>query len=353
MRLVRLAVIGLSPPPRIKPTAATLRMGAVTLSVAPVDSVEPRTVNLVAKAFIEVPQIIIDQDQYAIIPAEPRQECEGAITTIADLYAVTGRCRRVVLTATPPLALAPDNDLDRVLLRQLRCIRAEASRPMSSIYSQIELKDAVAALGDRLNGAALIAEAYSHTTMSGRFREFVRLFELAFSRDFTQMEKKLAQTLHPALGYTQDEIRAWQALRHPFTHADGKLTKVLAFESDARGVIQRMEQAALDILFNKAEWSAWSSSRRNGWMPIAVTVDVSGKGVVRQNSTNVSADWIVLDEFRAFPRSLEMQHTNLPQDWFHQFVPAEQQGAVSDSSNERHQPMPAPLPMAQAPATDS
>lgn len=268
---------------------------------------------------------------------------------------MTGRCRRAVLTATPPLALAPDNDVDRAMLRHLRCIRADAAHPIASIYSQIELKDAVAALGDRLNGAALIAEAYSHTTMSGRFREFVRLFELAFSRDFTQMEKKLVQPLHPALGYTQDEIRTWQALRHPFTHADGKLTKVLAFESDARGVIQRMEQAALDVLFNKSEWGVWSSKRRGGWMPTAVTVDAAGKAVVRQNSINVSSEWILLDEFRAFPRSLEMRHTNLPQDWFHLCRPNSRErghALLKNRCRRRTLPM-APLSIGLRAATNS
>lgn len=321
MRLVRLAVISLNPSPRNKPAATTLAIGAVTLSVAPVDLADLHGTHLVAKASIDVPQLVVDEDLFAHIPAGPREECEGAITTIADLYAVTGRCRRVILTATPPLALAPDNDGDRAVLQQLRCIRADAARPISSIYSPIELRDAVAGLTDRLNGAALIAEAYSHTTMSGRFREFVRLFELAFSRDFTQMEKKLTQTLLPAMAYTQDEIRTWQALRHPFTHADGKLTKMLALESDARSVIQRMEQAALDILFNKAEWGKWSSSRRSCWIPTAATVSASGEGVVRQGSSNITTEWIMLDEFRAFARSLEMQHTNLPQDWFHRFVP--------------------------------
>lgn len=77
MRLVRLAVIGLSPPPRIKPTATTLQMGSVTLSVAPEDSIEPRTINLVAKAFIKIPQIIVDQDRYAIIPVGPERSVKA------------------------------------------------------------------------------------------------------------------------------------------------------------------------------------------------------------------------------------------------------------------------------------
>jgi hypothetical protein len=158
--------------------------------------------------------------------------------------------------------------------------------------------------------------------MSARYREFVRLFELAFARDFTQMDKKLAQTLRPSMGYSQAEVRAWQALRHPFTHADGKKTNEIALESDARKVIQRMEQAAIDILLNKAAWGTWSANRREVWTPEAITVDASGKGIIRQGSAP-SVEFLLLDEFRAFPILLGLQHTGLPQTWWHRASPSE------------------------------
>jgi hypothetical protein len=166
----------------------------------------------------------------------------------------------------------------------------------------------------------MMAEAYSHTTMSGRYRDLVRLFELAFGKSFMEMREKLNQTLLPAMGYTTGEIKQWQALRHPFSHADGKKANTFAVESDARSVVQRMEQAALDILTNKAEWGTWSSSRRAVWTPSAITINEDGKGAVRERS-KLSLEFLLLDEFRAFRRVLELQHTGLPADWWHRFVP--------------------------------
>jgi hypothetical protein len=98
------------------------------------------------------------------------------------------------------------------------------------------------------------------------------------------MGKKLNQALLPAMGYTIEEIRAWQRLRHPSSHADGEKTMEVAFEADAWPVVQRMEQAALDVLFNKAKWWDWSSSRRSVWQPKAITTNASGQGLIAHGS---------------------------------------------------------------------
>ena len=100
------------------------------------------------------------------------------------------------------------------------------------------------------------------------------------------------------------------------------MTQEIAFNEDARPIAQRMEQAALDILLNKSEWRAWSSSRRAVWNPIAITTDKTGKGLVQQGS-KPSIEALLLDEFGVFPRVFELQHTNLPAESWHQFVPGE------------------------------
>ncbi len=297
-----------------------MRDDHVNVEITPVMDL-PGT-RLIAKAATPIDTPGLDDGGFVVIPDEPRQQCEAAIMRAADVLAISARCARGVVTGTPPLALVPEGAADLALLAKARAIRADAPRPLSAFVTAVTLTDLAPALTGRWDGAALLAEAYSHAQLSGRYREFVRLFEAAFRGAFTEMDKKLAQTLMPGMGYTRAEVRGWQALRDAFSHADGKKTDEIALESDARPIVQRMEQAALDILMNKAEWGEWSSARRDLWRPDAITVDTTGKGVVLQGSAP-TLEWLLLDEFGVFPRVVELQHTKLPGDWWHRFVPQE------------------------------
>ena len=322
MKIVRLAIVRLSPTPRTPPAGFHISRGAVAVQISPIAGESDKSsLRVVVKASISIPPPALDAECFALIPDQERSQCEDAISAASDLLAITTRSRRTVCSATAPLALIPENQADLDLLAQTKAIRAHAVHSLSMFYPQIEFSTAIDALNGRWDGAALLAEAYSHTTMSGRFREFVRLFELAFRCAFTQVDRKLAQTLLPAMGYTRQEIQKWQALRHPFTHADGRVSNELAFDPDARNIVQRMEQAAMDILFNKAEWGEWSSSRRDTWQPHAISTSETGGLVVRQGSKNVSLEQLMIDEFGRFPRDLGAQHTNLPADWFTRYVP--------------------------------
>jgi hypothetical protein len=295
-----------------------IRDDRVDVEITPVADL-PGT-RLIAKATTPIDTPVLDDGELVVIPDEPRQQCEAAIMRAADVLAISTRCARSVVTGTPPLALVPQGAADLALLAKARAIRADAPRPLSAFVTAVALTDLTSALTGRWDGAALLAEAYSHDQLSGRYREFVRLFEAAFRGAFTEMAKKLEQTLMPGMGYTRAEVRGWQALRDAFSHADGKKTAEVALESDARPVFQRMEQAALDILMNKAEWGQWSSARRDIWRPDAITVDATGKGVVLQGCAP-TLEWLLLDEFGVFPRAVELRHTNLPAEWWHRFVP--------------------------------
>ena len=134
-----------------------------------------------------------------------------------------------------------------------------------------------------------------------------------------QLANKLSQTLAPPMGYSVREIAKWQSLRHPLFHADLQQATEIAIEADARTVVLRMEQAAWDILLNKAEWHSWSSARRALWDPPAITTNEAGHGDLRQGS-KPTLEFLLLDEFGVFPRVFQIQHTNLPADWWHRFV---------------------------------
>ena len=70
------------------------------------------------------------------------------------------------------------------------------------------------------------------------------------------------------------------------------------------------------MLFNKAEWGDSSSTRQDVWRLPAITIDESGKGVIRQGS-KPTIEFFLFDEFETFPRSMGLKHTNLPIDWWH------------------------------------
>jgi hypothetical protein len=317
MRLARLAIVRLDPRPDRAPTKKIFTYGDVTLGIRPPNNA-PANLGTVLVATATIPLGRLAPRKGAIdIPAEPRELCEDAIGYAADLLAVTARRRRAITSATPSVALIPENDEDRHLFSMVRGIRTPESRSQSTFDLPLLLDSSLTeALEDRRTGVMLMAEAYSHTTMSGRYRDFVRFFEDAFHVKFyiPRMVKALTATLMPDMRYSTDEIQRWAKLRHPFTHADGTPTRDLATEVDARGVAFRMEQAAMDILMNKAQWNNASTHRRSTWQPTAISTSSDGDQVIKAGS-EASVGMLILDEFGVYPRAVHVEHS-LPDDWF-------------------------------------
>ena len=51
-------------------------------------------------------------------------------------------------------------------------------------------------------------------------------------------------------------------------------------------------ESALDVLFNKKEWTVWSSDRRDVWRPAAYSVARSAKGI-SQSQGELALDFVV------------------------------------------------------------
>ena len=119
-------------------------------------------------------------------------------------------------------------------------------------------------------------------------------------------------------GYDRDEINAWIKLRHPATHADFKKTKRVALTSDIRPIVLRMQQACLDVLFNKKRWRDRSSTRRQVWVPTAITTSMSGDIVVKQGST-LSILFRSYDEFGVYPRNINISVDHSKDDLYSQY----------------------------------
>jgi len=159
---------------------------------------------------------------------------------------------------------------------------------------------------------ALLAEALTNQHSTGKFHEFMRLFERAFTLSPSQFEKKLAQSLQGAdLGYDRSEVKHWIALRNPATHANDTTLPYIALESDIRPVIDRIEQAAYDVLWNKKFWQDRSTETRPVWRP-SVATDFSTYNVVVTKGLEASFIIQTLDPLRAFPFDQDFRLPEMP-----------------------------------------
>ena len=94
--------------------------------------------------------------------------------------------------------LLVDDKAKRKSLDETKGFRTKRSTTTGHHFQIPVDSDLVSGLQDRLDGVALLAEAYSHSQESGRYNEYVRFFEAAFALQFSQIQKKLMQFLNPA-----------------------------------------------------------------------------------------------------------------------------------------------------------
>lgn len=315
MRLARLAAVTLNPRPKDAPPSFRLDSDAASVEVIKASGVEPSKPWYVIRGLVPIAEPSVNAEGLLEVPAGPRAKAEAMIQHAADLLSVTARCQRSLGSCAPSFAFVPENDADRRLLARAVGVSPGISKAPQVLSSPLDLALVSEAVLGRWDGLALLAEALAHSRASGRYRDLVRFFEMAFQRPFTVCAKKLNQFLRVDFGYTVSEIRNWQNLRHPFAHADRAGVTGIATEHDARPVVGRMTQAAYDVLLNKAEWRSFSSGRRDTWQATAFTADSTGSGVVVQGSP-ARIEVQVLDEFGVFPINAEIGAVGIPDDWW-------------------------------------
>ena len=94
----------------------------------------------------------------------------------------------------------------------------------------------------------------------------------------------------------------------------------MVFEAGIMPVVWRMEQAAYDVVFNKAEWHNPSTERRDIWRPTSGTSSSSGSMFSTQGIQDTFRIQM-LDEFAAFPKALIGGFDALPDNWWCKQVP--------------------------------
>lgn len=280
MRLIRLVLVEFDTPLKLPGMlSATVGPVAVETHVTTFNGQPNSRLLTFASIEIESDPTLLDEDHYLIVPDAQRKACEFAIEFVFNTLSVLNRTRRVIASASPPVAFAELSDSQKTTLGQCKGL-GKGPQMQFLGYSSADLTNPKygLALRDRVHALALMAEEQSTNHPVGKYRELVRFFENAFALSATQLDKKLAQFLSGAeLGYSRTEVKEWLSHRHGSMHGDQKETSKLVMESDVRQFLPRMEQAAYDVLFNKKLWHSSSTERRTILHHDVATVDSNGK----------------------------------------------------------------------------
>ena len=259
----------------------------------------------------------VDDRNSVIVPIEARKITEATIEAFANLVSIGEMCSRSISSPTPWVAFIPE-DADASAWLEGKNGIAQSTSTESRFRFSTESKILQELLKDRLEGVALLSEALSHTHPTGQFHEYIRLFELAFATASAQLVAPLAHFLiGNRQSYTETETRYWLTeLRHQATHADLQQQSRFILASEIRPILTRVQQAAFDVLFNKTDWHASTTTRRNLWRPMAfVGTPDSRTLVIRQGSTPTQVSQLI-DGFGSYPIDLSAGLSPVPQNWW-------------------------------------
>jgi hypothetical protein len=252
-----------------------------------------------------------------LVPDGLRGKLEEALEAVADLLAVTHQCGRSIASVLPYVAIEPLDDEARQWLSTASAIRAGEDTVPDRMKHALDLNAVVPLLADRLDGASLLAESLCQDHPTGKLHEFMRLFERAFLEDAGDVCRDLlVEFLGPLRqGYDRAEIDCWLRLRHRATHADRR--RKFAVERDTRPVVNRMEQAAFDVLFNKEKWSDPGTTRRKVFNPTYGSLSAHVLKMFKTPEAVVLMSFSFFDGFSTYPLDLRLDlYKCAPKTWF-------------------------------------
>ena len=264
---------------------------------------EHTVTRLATWAIADIPSPSMGIDTLVGVDDDARLRLEAAIIEFGDFLSVTYQCRRIVRSPVPCVAIVPEGEGEAAELAQASGIRSPfKARPRGRLLPDIgEGVDVGAAVVDRLDGLALLADALSEDGAIGQLHNLFRVFERAFRKGPGDCAKLLLAFLKAGpvdLGWTDSEVNDWfLRLRPEATHADRR--EPFARAADAEPHLGRLEHAAYDVLLNKARWRSADSERRD-LITLRAGVDADNETVRLQTPTAVLiAPW--LDPFGVFP----------------------------------------------------
>jgi hypothetical protein len=240
-----------------------------------------------------------------IVPEEERHTARSALESAANVASLSLGCRRELSSPNPYVAFEAESEEERSWLTE----SAGLDGGLEGVANQsiqhrlnMESEEELASLSDRWDGVALLSEALTATRATGRFIDFMRVFERAFRLSPGRLASPLVAFLDDRFRYTQDEVGHWTTtMRGATAHADRRAEFLI--EPDVRPYLARVEQAAWDVLMNKETWRQPATGRRAVWSPTAGSVSPAGDVMIVQRSTPRLVAQIT-DRWEEFPLDL-------------------------------------------------
>ena len=128
-------------------------------------------------------QITLDEEQRLLVPFDFRKSLEAKIEAMANMLSISFSARRGISSIDPFIAISEMSGDQAKILNQCHGISGQPTISTSADHS-FDFTDTriISLMLDRLDGLSLLAESYSTEHALSRYREYVRLFELAFAR---------------------------------------------------------------------------------------------------------------------------------------------------------------------------
>lgn len=251
MKILKSVTINLSKIPE-KLTRWTITIGDITIQTHPNKS-EKSVEYLIVSAQKELYQLPRKtSNNLIVLPENELKSIEQSIELIANHLSLCENLQRSISSMSPSIFLVASSDEEQEYLEGVKGFDlSNVDRINKETKRTLDLEFCIKNLGDRPDGVLIFSEANSCTHLSGKFHEYIRLFERAFNRSNRGIIDPLSNFLkqNEILGYSKSEIEKWVDIRHKSIHANSP--EGFLVEGDLRPYISRVEQACYDVLFKE------------------------------------------------------------------------------------------------------
>ena len=225
---------------------------------------------------------------------------DDAVHRAVALLTLAQRASFSASGVAPVVGLLGTNDELRPLVgHALNDLRPAITVP--HVHDPIDLSiETISALNDRPDGLMLLAEALSDQNMLGRYVQLLRLLEHAFGSQLGKFNRELIDFLGDSATrhrFTPKEISQWVESRPRVMHSD---RAAIWYARDVERTVHRLQEAATDVLFNKARWQQRDAQRRACRVPRRGTCD-SNAGMFLTAGLDFKSDVRILEPFGSFP----------------------------------------------------
>ena len=227
---------------------------------------------------------------------------DDAIHQTVALFTVAQRAPFSASCVPPIIGLiGTDEELQPLAGHALNGLRPAIT--VAQVHDPVDLTtEVVSALDDRPDGLMLLAEALSDRNMLGRYVQLLRLLEHAFGSQLGSFNRELIDFLGDTATrhrFTRQEISQWVESRPRVMHAD-RVDKPIWYARDVARTVHRLQEAATDVLFNKARWQRRDAQRRACRVPRRGTID-SEAGMFLTRGHDFQSTMGILEPFGSFP----------------------------------------------------